>query len=979
VLWAAACGSSDSGSIDAGAADAGPRDGGTADAPGSSDGGTVSAGAGAGLIFESGPVRPIALSSDGSRLYVANIPDGYLEIFDVTAGGVSPRSSAPVGVDPVALALRGDGEVWVVNQVSDSVSIVDVASNPPRVVRTLLVGDEPSDVVFAGGRAFITTAHRGQQRTNPALAAVPGAGDPQLTTEGVGRADVWVFDPANLGTALGGLPVAIVTLFGDTPRALAVTPDGKTVYAAVFKSGNQTTTTSALLNCAGFDNNTPCTVDGTTVPGSPVGPATNHAGLAAPRIGLVLKADENGVWRDIIGRDWSATVRFTLPDEDVFAIDATTLQSTAVFRHVGTTLFNMAVNPKSGKVYVSNTEARNDLRFEGPGTFAEATLQGHLAEARVTVLDSANVLPRHLNKHINYELLPAPAGVKEHSLSMPLDLAVSGDGATLYIAAFGSGKVGVLPTAALEADSFDPTVASANYLPVSGGGPGGLALDETRHRLYVATRFDDGVSVIDLDAKHEIAHVTLHSPEPEKVQRGRPFLYDALVSSSNGEAACASCHMFGDNDHVAWDLGNPDGDVVETPVNVKLGLAGLGTGVNGSGDPSALHPMKGPMGTQTLRGMVNHGAMHWRGDRVSGFFGTDSRTAPPYDSELAFKNFIVAFNGLVGLDAQFDPDDMQRFADFALAIVMPPNPVRSLDNSLTATQRAGRKFFMGCDGLDSITGTQATCTADDISTGAGHFSDGAGIAGFGFSCEGCHTLRPADGFFGTDGQMSFEALPQTMKIPQLRNLYDKVGMFGSAANPTENTGDNGNKGDQVRGFGFQNDANVDTLFRFLQARVFDTSQGGRVGFAGGDTQRRAVEQFLLAFDNDLAPIVGQQVTLSADNVAVAGPRVDLLIARAQAPFASKVLGPDATECDLVVRGVVAGTAKAYLLRPSGRFEPDDSGPTLTDAALRALAMTDGQELTYTCWPPGWGGRALDRDGDGVKNGLDACPADSSCH
>ena len=39
------------------------------------------------------------------------------------------------------------------------------ASTPPRVVRTLLVGDEPRDIVFAGpggNRAFITTAHRGQ-------------------------------------------------------------------------------------------------------------------------------------------------------------------------------------------------------------------------------------------------------------------------------------------------------------------------------------------------------------------------------------------------------------------------------------------------------------------------------------------------------------------------------------------------------------------------------------------------------------------------------------------------------------------------------------------------------------------------------------------------------------------------------------------------------------------------------------------------
>src|SRR5262245_40672354 len=173
-------------------------------------------------LFESGPVRPLALSPDGTRLFVCNIPDGRLEIFSVAPGGLAHLGSVPVGLEPVAVAARTDGEVWVVNHLSDSVSIVDVAAR--RVVRTLLVGDEPRDIVFAGpgrNRAFITTAHRGQQRTNPSIATVPGAGDPQLTTAGVPRADVWVFDATNLGSALGGVPLRIITLFGDTPRGLA--------------------------------------------------------------------------------------------------------------------------------------------------------------------------------------------------------------------------------------------------------------------------------------------------------------------------------------------------------------------------------------------------------------------------------------------------------------------------------------------------------------------------------------------------------------------------------------------------------------------------------------------------------------------------------------------------------------------------------------------------------------------------------------
>ena len=240
--------------------------------------------AGSFTTFESGQVRPLALSPDGSRLFAVNTPDDQLETFAVTATGLVHQSSVTVGLEPVAVAARTNDEVWVVNLLSDSISIVDVTSDPPRVTRTLLVGDEPRDIVFAGAggtRAFITTAHRGQQRTDPSIASVPGAGDPQLTTAGVGRADVWVFDATALGTTLGGTPVGIVTLFGDTPRALAVAPDGGTVYAAVFNSGNQTTTLSEGVVCNGFGSAMPCKVDGVMMPGD----LNGQGCLAQPGVG----------------------------------------------------------------------------------------------------------------------------------------------------------------------------------------------------------------------------------------------------------------------------------------------------------------------------------------------------------------------------------------------------------------------------------------------------------------------------------------------------------------------------------------------------------------------------------------------------------------------------------------------------------------------------------------------------------------------
>ena len=119
------------------------------------------------------------------------------------------------------------------------------------------------------------------------------------------------------------------------------------------------------------------------------------------------------------------------------------------------------------------------------------------------------------------------------------------------------------------------------------------------------------------------------------------------------------------------------------------------------------------------------------------------------------------------------------------------------------------------------------------------------------------TLDPANGHFGTDGFSSFENETQDLKIPHLRNLYQKVGMFGMpSVSDFINPGNNGFQGPQVRGFGFLHDGSIDTLFRFHNATVFNQSginPGGFASGAAGDTQRRDVEQFMLAFDSDMKP------------------------------------------------------------------------------------------------------------------------------
>jgi hypothetical protein len=133
-----------------------------------------------------------------------------------------------------------------------------------------------------------------------------------------------------------------------------------------------------------------------------------------------------------------------------------------------------------------------------------------------------------------------------------------------------------------------------------------------------------------------------------------------------------------------------------------------------------------------------------------------------------------------------------------------------------------------------------------------------------------------------------------------------------------------------------------------------------------------MSKFMLVLDSDFAPAVGQQVTLTSTNGATAGPRIDLLIARAEASFTSQVLGGAVRECELVASVVEVGRERGYLYDPvSDRFAPDDGAAGLTDGSLRAKAATPGQEITYTCAAPGSGARfAHDRDEDGLLDGFE---------
>jgi hypothetical protein len=361
-------------------------------------------------------------------------------------------------------------------------------------------------------------------------------------------------------------------------------------------------------------------------------------------------------------------------------------------------------------------------------------------------------------------------------------------------------------------------------------------------------------------------------------------------------------------DQLAWDLGNPDERRVQNPNPYNVNIPRFGRNTN-------LHPMKGPMTTQSLRGLTGNGPMHWRGDRTGA-----TRVAGQTVEDQAFKDFNVAFTGLLGRESQLTAAQMDAFTKFALKLTYPPNPIANLDNTLTTVQAQGQTVYN-------------TVTSDTITT-----------------CNGCHVVNPTAKRFGTDGTMAIEGpgVDEDMKIPHLRNMYQKVGMFGENTQLTNVT----SVGDQIRGFGFDNSGASGTVAKFLSAAVFTLSA----------TQRSQVEQFVLAMNSEMNPVVGQQVTVTPTNATqsdISG-RLNLLVARA------RVTSPRA-ECELIAKGVISNQARGWVMNASQQFVPNKSGEAAVSLqGLLSQASTAGAPLTFTCVPPGNGTRfGVDRDANGV--------------
>ncbi len=694
--------------------------------------------------FESGHVHPVALTPDGTMLLVVNTPDARLSVFDLTGAFPQRIAEIPVGLEPVSVAARSATEAWVVNQLSDDVSVVDLTTMHVRA--TIRTGDEPHDVVFAGAplRAFVS----------------------------VGEEDaIKVYDPANLAA-----PPQVIAIPGRQPRALARSSDGNSVHAAILFAGNRTTSLSEAEA-------------GDSLP--PPNPPKSPSLPAAPKVGLIVKQDAQGNWRDESGKLWNSKVRYSLHEADVVRIDANTRVITRVVGDLAAVNLGLDVDPVSGTLATTGHEARNAVRFE-------PNLRGRNIDTRIALVPPTGPATQALlNPHVNYSVTPGPQSERDSALGMPTGVAWSPDGQRLYVTALSNDQMGVL-------SSSGAVLARVRTVQ----GPTGVVADAARGRIYVVGRHRNELQTLSAASLGSLAIAPIgHDPTPDDIVNGRRKFYGGFTSG-HGEHSCASCHLFGDMDNLAWDLGDPQGVMEDMPPGML--------------DPflTPFHPMKGPMTTQSLRGLPGTGVLHWRGDRAD------------------LQAFNGAFVGLLGRATVLPDSQMSAFADFVMPLRYPPNPRQNLDRTMPdalagrPSARRGQTFFMNTP----VDGGQ--------------------------TCNFCHTVPT-----GTNGQMiNRTALleAQDMKIPQLRNMYKKTGFRDSIGSVNK------------RGFGFIHSGAADNLFEFLKFPGFTFAPG-----APGNDQRRDMEAFMLAFDTGLAPAVGAQVTFMSP-AGGESARLDTLLARADA-------------------------------------------------------------------------------------------------
>jgi DNA-binding beta-propeller fold protein YncE len=650
--------------------------------------------------FESPDVSPIQVSSDGQRVFAVNTPNNSLVVLDAT-NRLTKLSEIFVGLEPVSLQIQpgtNDSIVWVSNIISDTVAVVDVLAE--KVIDVIDVGDEPVNIVFdpAGDFAFVVIQGSPFVPDNAAPTGSPFVALGHLVTIDTATKQV----------------VSNTFLDCNTPRAIVYDQANDHIVIAAHHSGNNTSLAGTPVELRFADPvptnpapivsippqardcllPDPCTSNGCqcmTMPNlwvaqqfsataavfdpnpgseSQLSPWPDDLGSSGAPLVPRIVSDSQGDWFDItqniltdangdpnpamvalmnqefgilnadeVIHHMASDAKDTL-DHDLIVIDASNpgasigvgLPIVNVVGNVGTTLTGMDQNPATGGLFVTNLQALNTVRLG-------ENLNGHFLNHVIEIVDDytlASPTITHSDLHSgidNFHNVSTPnPNAKAKSLAHPNAIAFHDSGTWAAVASLGMDRIGIL-------NGSTGRVLGRLDVP---SGPRGLSIDSANNLIYVLSRHAMTVTAVDVstfDAPQVVDSRELFNPEPRHIRDGRKFHYSTAFSH-NGAHSCDSCHPNTDFDRLAWDLGAFGTANQPGPPNM----------------PEAFnHPLKGPMVTQSLRGLDRHEPLHWRGDKP------------------AFTDFNEAFANLLGGD-EIPAEDMDAFNAFIKSVIYRPNP-----------------------------------------------------------------------------------------------------------------------------------------------------------------------------------------------------------------------------------------------------------------------------------------------------------------
>ena len=197
---------------------------------------------GDGIFLEGTESIEAVASPDGSRIYVVNAISDNLSVVDAVSLELVSTIPVAAGSSPTSLAISPAGDrLYVSTFVSGSVLVIDLSG--PQVVATIPVGSQPNGVTISpdGLRAYV--ANQGgatltviDTATDQVLETVAAGERPRRVVVSPDGARLYVpnLDPGAL-TVLDAASLEILHTIevGPTPTDVSISPDGSLAYVAV--------------------------------------------------------------------------------------------------------------------------------------------------------------------------------------------------------------------------------------------------------------------------------------------------------------------------------------------------------------------------------------------------------------------------------------------------------------------------------------------------------------------------------------------------------------------------------------------------------------------------------------------------------------------------------------------------------------------------------------------------------------------------